>query len=442
MLIDFSSVAPRPVVDSSAGADGLNRSSSISREVLTTSNGPAVLSVGRGSDPSGCPLRLAESVCGTSQINENNAKDVLEYLKGLPKSENTFQARLACLRADPSLETWQALTYISNEELIAQKALGFFEFKEFLGRAGVWLPEIENVNHNIINNLLVRAADECSGSFVELMLGGGEVNASDLVIARGAPAVGKSSYLANRYAVAPDEAKSMIRDRVQGLTNDQVHFQGTTIVQRFEHALMERFSLVFTSDALYLTVDAVENKLNAMVDSGKGQKVSVRDIQVDLVTLCCRVLKRGGNEPRMTFGAVSNFAKSAVLNRQAIIDLLEQKNDLIKDYSLLVWEAGKYIEVARFSPEEGKIVAVDQDLFEKYVTSKYNDNETEAARGAVIDEGFMMSVVEGLEAPEAQRFLTALKVYEGKTLEEAMHIHSRSLSADPTIGSRVLKGLF
>lgn len=424
MRVECFEVAPRLMV-------GSCNVPALGQEVVKVSNGSAVLS-----PVSKVSFDLKEGalgVGGNSQgggVNEANAKSVLADLKRLPKSENTFQERLACLLADPSLETWQAFTYPSNEELVAQKASGDVGFREFLRGGGVWLPEVENVNHNIINNLLVRAADKYAESFVDLMLGDGKVEVSDLVIARGAPGVGKSHYLANQYALAVDDAKAMIQHRIQGLTSAQVHLQGKIIIQRFEHALMERFSLVLTLDALYLTMDAVKNKLDAMIESGKDQKVSVRDIQVDLITLCCRVLKRSVFQPRLTFAAVSDYAKSSLQNRQAFIELLEQKQALVKDYSLLVWEAGKYIEAARFCPEEGRVVAVDDALFDKCKSFEGVDAEIEEVRRMVIDELFMKTVVKDLDNVEAQRFVKALKVYEGRTLEEAMFIHSRDTSLE------------
>lgn len=416
-----------------------------SQELISVGNVPNVLRViGEGHGARGRFDIDKKAVPVQAQLNDlkvtkGNAKEVLAYLKMLPKSENTIKARLECLKADQAMDTWLALTYPSNEEMVAQKGQGAYAFKEFLGSSGVWLPEIENINHNIINNLLVRFSGEYSASFVELMLGGESAEARDIMLARGTPCAGKTSYLAGNFAIAADDAKSMLMDRIPGSTNDQVHFQGTSIIQKFEQALQEKFLQVLTSDALYLTIDAIENKFNALIEAGRNQKVSVRDVQVDLVTLCCRMLKRGGNEPKISFDTLGGYVKSSLVNRQKSIELVEQNKVYVKDYSFSAWDGERYVQVARFCHERGTVVAVDETLFEQYVTSVGDDFDIEKARSTVINADLWDLVVDGLEAQEANRFLEALKRYEGMTLGQALNVHARQVDVELSVAARVLK---
>lgn len=417
-----------------------------SQELVYASNVADVLSVVGTSNSVGGERSVDREVSAQARfrdinITASNAKDVLVYLKGLPKSENTFQERMACLRAGPTLDTWQALTYPSNEEMSAEKGRGAYEFKEFLGRPGVWLPEVENINHNLINNLLVRFGGEYNASFVGLMLGGESAEVRDVIIARGAPCAGKTSYLTGNFVLAADEAKSMLMDRITGATNDQIHFQGTSIIQKFERVLQEKFSQVLTSDALYLTIDAIENKFNALIENGSNQKVSVRDVQVDLITLCCRMLKRGGNEPKISFETLGGYVKNSLINRQGAINLVEQNKEYVKDYSFSAWNGDRYVEVARFCHNRGKVVAVDEALFEKYVTSVGGDFEIEKARCTVINSALRDWIVDGLETKEAARFIEAFKVYEGLTLEQALNNHARHVDIELSVAARVLKSV-
>jgi hypothetical protein len=195
-----------------------------------------------------------------------------------------------------------------------------------------------------------------------------------------------------------------------------------------------------TRDALFLTPKIIEDKLHALEMQEGGQKAAVRDIQVDLTTLCCRMLKRSTDEALPGFDFLSQCFRSSLENRQKVIDLVQKNYDLISEYSLSAWDGYENVIIAERLSDSRNIVIHDQALFDQHVARDPDliDKEILRVRDTLIDEKFISKFTVGFETDIASEFTKALSHYKGKTIAEALRLHCDRDHIATSVASRVL----
>ncbi|WP_448108923.1 hypothetical protein [Pseudomonas azerbaijanoccidentalis] len=373
------------------------------------------------------------------RINKHTAKSVLSELVKRPCSENTYSARLECLKADRSIPTWHALTR-DPERLKELEISDLPQLEACLSGVGVWLPEVESINANVMINLTVKLAAQYEASFHSLVLEEGVVEKKDISIVRGAPAAGKTSYLKCGFSLGGDEVKEHLLNRMPGVTMPQLHMHSYVLLDGFMRFMEKRLLQGLTRDSLYLKPEAIKRKLQVVMSQDGGQKAAVHDIQVDLLTLCCRMLKRSTDEPLMSFDYLSQSFRLSLESRQETIDLISNNHDLVNEYSLSVWDGSKSVKVAERSADSQHIIIYDQALFDRQVKRDPAsiDAEIPRVRDTVIDKAFISSFTAGFEPAIATVFKDALSKYDGKTIAEALELHRDRDHVATSVASRVL----
>lgn len=103
------------------------------------------------------PVHAEPGLPTAASINSSTARSVLSQLIGRPLSENTYRERLACMIADPSITSWQALTRNPGElqRLQDNERLSWSDpaaadknmptLAQALGKKNVWLPEVDSL---------------------------------------------------------------------------------------------------------------------------------------------------------------------------------------------------------------------------------------------------------------------------------------------------------
>jgi len=382
---------------------------------------------------------LAGKMGAGMRINKHTAKLVLSELVKLPVSENTYSARLECLKADRSIPTWHALTH-HPEKLKALEKTDLRMLEACLAEAGVWLPEVENINTNVMMNLTVKLVAQYEASFHSLLLSPEIVEIKDISIVRGAPGAGKTSYLKAGFSLAADEVKEYLLYRIPGVITSQLHMHSCALLENFMRYMESKFAQGLTWDGTFVTRESVENKLQVVALQEGGQKAAIHDIQVDLMTLCCRMLKRSTNEPLMNFDCLSKFFRSSLERRQENIDLVLKKHEIISEYVLSAWDGSKSVKIAERSVGSEDITIHDEALFDRHVARDpvLIEAEIERVRDTVIDEAFISSFTAGFEPAIATVFKDALSKYNGKTMAEALELHRDRDHVATSVASRVL----
>ena len=372
-------------------------------------------------------------------INRRNAATVLNELVSRPLCENTYSARLACLKADPAIASWQALTRNPAALVLLEKS-DYGALVSRLAESGVWLPEVDNINSNIIANLLLGLATHYGETFRSLAFDKDRPRpVQDILIVRGTPAAGKTSFLQGRFAPGSDDAREMLQNRIPCLTVPQVHAQGAALFLHFSRVMESRLSQALPRDALYLWPKDFVGKLET-VAATPGQKAVVHDLQVDLTTLCCRLLKRSTGEPLMNFSTLGILFKAALENRQALLASLEQHKASIDEYCLWGWNGTERVKVAERAVGSEGLLIMDQALFAEQVERSGPQIQAEIDRvGATrIDAAFIEQFVREMTPSTAQPFVRALRGYAGKTLGQALQLHADRAHQPVSVAARVL----
>ncbi len=392
---------------------------------------------------------------GVSTITESNAREVLNQLIGRPLSENHYRERLACMIADPSITSWQALTRDPDylQRLQDNERLGWSApdavdrnmptLAQALVKRNVWLPEVDSLNVNILKNLTVQAANTYLTQFQSILQDPPPALSHDVSIVRGAPSAGKTTFLSGQFALNTDVVKNMIQHRMPGTSMLQVHDQGAALVQQFMGAMEQRLGQPLTRDALYLWPKDFDQKIADVSRLSQAPKLRFHDIQVDLITLCCRILKRGTDEAVMDFNVLSQLFRAGLEHRGPSIESVKNSRHSLKEYSLSAWDGQQNVLVAQRAPDTKAFVIKDQALFDK-VTARDNRSiqaEVEGARNTVIDAQFIETFTAPLPPAQASAFGDALRRYEGQTFEQALTQHARRKPVATSIAARVLAGV-
>lgn len=388
-------------------------------------------------------------------INSSNAREVLNQLIGRPLSENNFRERLACMIADPRITSWQALTRDPGQlqRLQDNERLGWSNpaavdksmptLAQALAKRDVWLPEIDSLNANILKNLTVQVADKYLAQFQSILQDPSPALSQDVSIVRGAPSAGKTTFLTGQFALNTDVLKNMIQNRLPGTSMLQVHDQGAALAQQFIGSMEKHLGQPLTRDALYLWPNDFNQKIADVTRLSQEPKLRFHDIQVDLATLCCRILKRGTDEAVMDFNVLSQFFSAALEHRSPSIESVKNNQDLLKEYSLSAWDGKQNVLVAQRAPGTKAFVINNQALFDQ-VTARDSRSiraEVDSVRNTVIDAQFIETFTAPLPPVQAGAFTAALKRYEGKTFEQALKEHAQRKPVATSITARVLAGV-
>jgi len=364
-----------------------------------------------------------------ASINSSTARSVLSELIGRPLSESTYRERIACMIADPSITSWQALTRYPGElqRLQDNERLSWSDptaadknmptLAQALGKKNVWLPEVESLNANILKNLTVQVAEKYLAQFRSILQDPAPALPQDVSIVRGAPSAGKTTFLTGQFALNTDVVKNMIQNRMPGTSMLQVHDQGAGLVQQFMGPMEKRLGQPLTRDALYLWPNDFNQKIADIARLCQAPKLHFHDIQVDLATLCCRILKRGTDEAVMDFNVLSQFFSAGLEHRGPSIESVKNSQDRLKEYSLSAWNGQQNVLVAQRAPGANDFVIKDQALFDKVTArdSRSVQAEVESVRSTVIDSPFIESFTAPLPPVQASAFGSALRRYGGQT---------------------------
>ncbi|CRM92731.1 hypothetical protein [Pseudomonas sp. 22 E 5] len=396
---------------------------------------------------------LAEPGLPTAaSINSSTARGVLNQLIGTPLSENTYRERLACMIADPSITSWQALTrdpgqlqrLQDNERLRWADPAAADEtlptLAQALGKKNVWLPEVDNLNANILKHLTAQVAEKYLTQFQSILQDPAPALSQDVSIVRGAPSAGKTTFLTGQFALNTDVVKNMIQNRMPGTSMLQVHDQGAALVQQFMSPMEKRLGQPLTRDALYLWPNDFNQKIADIARLSQEPKLHFHDIQVDLATLCCRILKRGTDEAVMDFNVLSQFFSAGLEHRGPSIESVKNSQDRLKEYSLSAWNGQQNVLVAQRAPGAKDFVIKDQALFDKVTArdSRSVQAEVERVRNTVIDAPFIEAFSAPLTPAQASAFGAALRRYEGQTFEQALKQHAQRKPVATSVAARVL----
>ncbi|PQZ91784.1 MULTISPECIES: hypothetical protein [Pseudomonas] len=388
-------------------------------------------------------------------ISSSNARSVLQVLINRPPGDNTFRERLDCMRADPSITSWQALTrdparlhrLQDNERMAWSNPAGvdksLMPLAQALRQKDVWLPEVESLNGNILTNLTTQMADTYLTQFKSILQNPSPARASDVSIVRGAPSAGKTTFLKGQFALNTDAVKNMLQDRMPGTSMLQVHDQGAALVQQFSGAMEKRLAQPLTRDALYLWPNDFKSKMADVEKLSDAPRLRFHDIQVDLATLCCRILKRGTDEAVMNFDVLSQFYTAGLEHRGTSVESVKGSGSALKEYSLSEWDGSRNVPVAKRAAGSKDFVIQDPVRFNKVTTWDKQSAQAEVnrVRGTRIDAPFIDRFTAPLPAAQAAAFREALGAYTGLTFEEALKQHAQRKPVVTSLGARVLAGV-
>ena len=359
----------------------------------------------------------------------------------------TLKSMLIPMRDSATRESWKELTLPERRDaLMSAKSESQAALKSELAKPKTWQPEVDAIHLNILHNLLVKygnayADHENGGTIKGILSDPSTAKQKGVVIARGTPAAGKTTFLKGVFSLAADNIKVMLKERMPGLTSQQVHFQSTALLQMFEKAVKEKIPQAITIDALYITNDAVSDKMKSAVEN--GQKVSIHDIQVDLKSLCCRMLKRGADEPRMNFDFLSGTYKRSLENRSGTISLVNENKKHVEGFSLSLWdpEAGCNVKLAEFKPDMDGVKILNKELYSKVTNPNIDDidKEISSTQNLQIDDEFIRTFTSSMPDSIKSEFTEALNAYRGFTLKKALDMHMTKVSTEPSLGTRVIE---
>lgn len=398
------------------------------------------------------PAHVESGLPTAAPIDSSTARGVLNLLIDRPLSENTYRERLACMIADPSITSWQALTRDPGQlrRLQDNERLGWANpaaadkklptLAQALGKKNVWLPEIESLNANILKNLTAQVAEKYLAQFQSILQDPVPAVSQDVSIVRGAPSAGKTTFLTGQFALNTDVVKNMIQNRMPGTSMLQVHDQAAALVQQFIGSMEKHLGQPLTRDALYLWPNDFNQKIADIARLSPVPKLNFHDIQVDLATLCCRILKRGTDEAVMDFNVLSQFFSAGLEHRGSSIESIKNNQAGLKEYSLSAWDGKQNVLVAQRTPGAKTFVIKDQALFDKVTARDHRSiqSEIERVRNTVIDVSFIEAFTAPLPPAQASAFGAALRRYEGQTFEQALKQHAQRKAVATSVAARVL----
>ena len=216
-----------------------------------------------------------------------------------------------------------------------------------------------------------------------------------------------------------DSLKGKLRKGIPKVTNQQIHVEGWAVAQKLAKELKTKaIKTSIVIDERLGTVDSVKDviKLAEQTDA----KVRYKDIDGSLLVSSLRVLGRDiKTEPCLPFQPIADGQTAIRSQRRAVVEMIKSSPS-IESYQLFVANrAGEQVLVAE--KKGGRFIVHDQELLDSSMNMP-TKAEIELLRDTKIDSEFLrqISLLPGVKVAE-------VKKYEGKTLGEALDLHSKEM---------------
>ncbi len=341
---------------------------------------------------------------------------------------STYELRSLCLKAsEGELHSFEAYTKSFKS--------GYFEnpfspqSRSYAAKSENYIPERIRFHANILQKYVIDAFS-LSRRFND--------DTPTMYVLRGNTAVGKTYAIKNdprlskaideqgivKGALCTDTVKSMLRHRVDGVTNNQIHIEGAEledfITQELRTHVLGLSMIVDQRNAFGFVKVLVSDAEKT------GKKFVLKDIDAPLMVSALRVLKRDPKcDPCVPFGPIADGLKGLRKDRFQIIDLVLNSKS-IKQYELYVTDTkGKSGIAARKTvsrlSDQARLEIIDQTLYDYATSEEGAEAEIRKVRGTII--------VTELCNSYADRLSNLFKVhpFKGQTVEAALYRHSRTL---------------
>lgn len=216
-----------------------------------------------------------------------------------------------------------------------------------------------------------------------------------------------------------DSLKGKLRKGVPKVTNQQIHVEGWAVAQKLAKELKTKaIKTSIVIDERLGTVDSVKDviKLAEQTDA----KVRYKDIDGSLLVSSLRVLGRDiKTEPCLPFQPIADGQTAIRSQRRTVVEMIKSSPS-IESYQLFVANrAGEQVLAAE--KKGGLFIVHDQELLDSSMNMP-SKAEIELLRDTKIDSEFLrqISLLPGVKVAE-------VKKYEGKTLGEALDLHSKEM---------------
>ncbi|MBM3201508.1 MAG: hypothetical protein FJZ56_03770 [Chlamydiae bacterium] len=185
-------------------------------------------------------------------------------------------------------------------------------------------------------------------------------------------------------AFNPDTVKAMLRHRVDGITNQQIHLEGAELGGTIAKEIKNK--------ALGLSIVADERANHPVISSlietcaSTNKKLVIRDIDAPLMVSMIRVLHRDEkSEPCVPFEPIASGLLSLRADRKKVIETVVD-SDVVTDYQLFVTHpngrsglaARKLNNATENCPENFEVV--DQELYDYALSLGQAEEEIQEAK--------------------------------------------------------------
>lgn len=341
---------------------------------------------------------------------------------------STYELRTLCLKAsEGEMHSFEAYTKSFQ--------LSYFEnpfspqSRSYAAKSENYIPERIRFHANILQKYVIDAF-ALSQRFNN--------KTPTMYVLRGNTAVGKTYAIKNdpalskaineqgivKGALCTDTVKSMLRHRVDGVTNHQIHIEGAELEDFITQDLRTHV----------LGLSMIVDQRNAfgfvkilVSDAEKtGKKFVLKDIDAPLIVSALRVLKRDPKcDPCVPFGPIADGLKGLRKDRLQVIDLALNSRS-IKQYELHVTDTkGNSGVAARKITSHlsgfSHLEIIDQTLYDYAISEEGAEDEIRKVQGTVIATELCNSYADRLSN------LFRVHPFKGQTVENALYKHSRTL---------------
>lgn len=367
----------------------------------------------------------ASFILAMDQLKTKPAEEVLRALKYAENSlilanrqqeivHSSFDLRTACCaNSRGRITTAEAYTYSLDPTLYSDRS----RLSIYLRNERNFVPERQRDHYKVL-----------VGSTVEMMNMSRRYNDTTPTIyaVRGNTASGKTracksddQFRKGLYAgeavgaLNPDTVKTDLRRNLEGITDEQVHMEGSSIASKLTQELKQK---AIKSSLVLDERLAEKKKISELITVSieKSGDFKLLDLDAPLLVSCCRVLRRNLRlEPCVPFGPISTGYMAIREHRAEIVEEVKS-NASIKAYKLVVSTPDGSAGVAA-EKKGGVFTIVNQDLYNVAVV-KPTKQEVEAIGNRVIDDN-LIAEMKRFSSNESWNHLNAFK---GKTIKGAV----------------------
>lgn len=365
-------------------------------------------------------------------VTKENARSALDEIKG--KDEvlrgNSYDLRKEIVqRSKGEIATYEVYTYPVD---IPQGG----KLDQFLDNPDNWLPERRMLQQQIIDQEYAKALA------LSARLGDPEPSVYAL---RGNTAAGKTTATRSDElfrkaldengqpsgAINPDTYKTELKSSEiianrQTIGHHQAHEEGSMIARKISGKIAESESSMVIDKRMNKAKNITELVATA---EQNGKLIKILDVDVPLEASLIRVLGRkiGGEDPTVPFDAIIDGFEGIRQNRAVLIEQVIN-NPKIKDYVLYVAsESGISTKAAQKVNGEFMVIEGQEDAFRRAV-SKDTDSTVAEMTTKVIDESYIGDALTRVPEAQQSKVRAALERYKGKTMKEALDLHSQKLN--------------